>query len=66
MNKKIYQMSKINKLDIRKIIIFLFIIAIIITLIMIAQNSIKVIDDYKIYQEYQAQLATMKKEEEEI
>ncbi len=65
MNKKIYQMSKINKLDIRKIIIFLFIIAIIIVLIMIAQNSIKVIDDYKIYQEYQAQLATMKKEEEE-
>ena len=56
---------RIKKLNFRKIILLIIMFIIIIFLIMIAKNSIELINRYKVYQQYEMQLANLKQQEEE-
>ena len=67
MEKNIYQMEmeKKPKINILKLATIILIIVVLIGIIMIAKNSIKIINQHKIYEQYQAQLEALQKEKEE-
>ncbi len=64
-NNNIYQITTKSQLDIKKIIILILMIIVIIGLIMIAQNSMEIIARNKVYEQYEAQLIALKKQEED-
>lgn len=62
---KIYKITIDEKhLNTKKIAILLLIVIVVVGLIMIAKNSIEVIKQHKVYEQYEAQLATLAKQEE--
>lgn len=61
----IYKISINVPINKKKIIIMFFIFLIIIGLFIIAENSINLIKQHKVYERYQAQLATLQQQEKE-
>ncbi len=61
----IYKISINVPINKKKIIIMFFIFLIIIGLFIIAENSINLIKQHKVYEQYQAQLATLQQQEKE-
>lgn len=51
--------------EIIKFILLMILIFILIGLIMIAKNSIAIIKEYRVYEQYEAQLVALQKQEEE-
>lgn len=64
-NYNIYQITTKSRLDTKKIIILILMIIVIIGLIMIAQNSIEIVKRHKVYEQYEAQIIALKKQEED-
>ncbi len=64
-NYNIYQITTKSQLDKKKIIILILMIMVIIGLIMIARNSMEIINRHKVYEQYEAQLIALKKQEED-
>jgi biopolymer transport protein ExbB/TolQ len=64
-NYDIYKIATKEPIDIKKIIILVLMIVIVICLIMIAKNSLVLINQQKIYKQYEAQLIALQKQEEE-
>lgn len=64
---EIYDICKIKterQINIKRILIMLLIILVVIGLIIIAKNSIKIIKQHKVYEQYEAQLIALKEQEE--
>lgn len=61
----IYKISINVPINKKKIIIMFFIFLIIIGLFIIVENSINLIKQHKVYEQYQAQLATLQQQEKE-
>lgn len=64
-NMDIYKISINVPINKKKIIIMFFIFLIIIGLFIIVENSINLIKQHKVYEQYQAQLATLQQQEKE-
>lgn len=64
-NYSLYQVVSIDKQFHIRIAIIILLLMIMIGLLMIAKNSIEIIDEYKIYQQYEAQLLALQKQEED-
>lgn len=61
----IYKISINVPINKKKIIIMFFIFLIIIGLFIIVENSINLIKQHKVYEQYQVQLATLQQQEKE-
>lgn len=57
--------KQLNTKEIVTTVILILLVFILIGLIMIAKNSISIISEYKIYEQYETQLAVLQKQEEE-
>lgn len=67
-NGNIYMATIDNQLTKKEIVItamFILLVFILIGLIMIAKNSINIISEYKVYEQYVTQLAVLQKQEQE-
>lgn len=65
-NYDIYKITDRSQLETKKILILaLIIIIVIIGLIMIIKNSMEIINQHKVYEQYEAQLLSLKKQEED-
>lgn len=64
-NYSLYQVVSIDKQFNIRIAIIIILLMIMIGLLLIAKNSIEIIDQYKIYQQYEAQLLALQKQEED-
>lgn len=64
-NYSLYQIVSIDKQFNIRIVIIILLLIIMIGLFMIVKNSIEIIDEYKIYQQYEAQLLALQKQEED-
>lgn len=64
-NYSIYQVSIGKQFHMKEIAILVVLIMVVIGLVIIAKNSIEIIDEYQIYQQYEAQLLALQKQEEE-
>lgn len=60
-----YQLNNKNNLNKKKIIISILIVISIICIILIVNNIKKTIEGYKVYQQYEAQLNTIKYQQEQ-
>lgn len=54
-----------NQLDIQKICIIILIIIVTIGLIMVTKNSVEIMKQHKVYEQYEAQVIALKKQEED-
>lgn len=61
----IYKINIKEHLDIKKIVILILMIVVVIGLSMVAKKSIEIMNQHKVYKQYEAQLATLKKQEED-
>lgn len=61
----IYKITPDKQLNIKKIIIIVLLVVIVIGLILTMKNSIELINQHKIYEQYEAQLAALQKQEED-
>lgn len=67
-NGNMYMATIDNQLTKKEVVItaiFILLVFILIGLIMITKNSINIISEYKIYKQYETQLAVLQKQEEE-
>lgn len=64
-NYGIYQITIYKQSNTKKIVILNLLVIVLIILIMIAKNSIEIINQYKIYQQYETQLLALQKQEED-
>ena len=60
-----YQLVVRRKINKKKVIVLIFLLITLIGLIIILKNSIEIINEYKVYEQYEEQLAILKKKEEE-
>lgn len=66
--KEIYNIYKIDtnrKLNVKKVILVVLLIICAIGLILVAKNSIQIIKQHKVYEQYEAQVIFLQKQEEE-
>ena len=63
-NYGMYQITVYKQSNTKKIVILNLLAIILIVLILITKNSIEVINQYKIYQQYETQLVALQKQEE--
>lgn len=61
----IYKINNDKQLDITKIVIIVLLIVVVIGLILIAKNSIELMNQHKAYEQYEAQLTALQKQKEE-
>ena len=61
----IYKIKNDKQLDITKIVIIILLVGVVIGLILIAKNSISLINKHKAYEQYEAQLTALQKQKEE-
>lgn len=54
-----------NQLNIQKICIIILIIIVTIGLIMVIKNSVEIMKQHKVYEQYEAQIIALKKQEED-
>lgn len=60
-----YEIMVVKQIDITKRVILIFLVIVVIGLVLIAKNSIKLINQYKLYEQYEAQLISLQKQEED-
>lgn len=61
----IYKINIKEHLDSKKIMLLVFMIAVLIGLIMVAEKSLEIVKQHKVYEQYEAQLIALKKQEED-
>ncbi len=65
-NVDIYQLTTVEKkLNVKKVIIIILIIVILIMLLFITKRATYIIKQHKVYEQYEAQLAALKLQEEQ-
>ncbi len=64
-NYNIYKITPDKQIDITKIVITILLVVLVIGLILIAKNSIELINQHKVYEQYETQLVALQKQEEE-
>lgn len=66
--REIYNIYKIDtkrKLNVKKVILVILLIICVIGLVLLARNSIEIIKQHKVYEQYEAQVIYLQKQEEE-
>ncbi len=66
--KEIYNIYKIDtkrKLNVKKVVLVVLLVICAIGLILVAKNSIQIIKQHKVYEQYEAQVIFLQKQEEE-
>ena len=63
--ENIYKINIKEHLDSRKIMILVLMIVVLIGLIMVAEKSMEIIKQHKVYEQYEAQQIALKKQEED-
>lgn len=61
----IYKINIKEHLDSKKTMLLVFMIAVLIGLIMVAEKSLEIVKQHKVYEQYEAQLIALKKQEED-
>ena len=61
----IYKINIKEHLDSKKIMLLVFMIAVLIGLIMVAEKSLEIVKQHKVYEQYEVQLIALKKQEED-
>lgn len=64
-NYSLYMITTDKRSDTKKIVVLVLLLLVLIGLIIIAKNSIEVINQHKIYEQYEAQLMALQKHEED-
>ncbi len=60
-----YEIMVVKQIDITKIVILILLVIAVIGLTLIAKDSIKLINQHKVYEQYEAQLISLQKQEED-
>lgn len=64
-NCGLYMITIDKKTDTKKIIVLILLLLVLISLIVIAKNSIEVINQYEVFEQYEAQLMALQKQDED-
>ena len=64
-NYNMYMITIDKPSEMKKIVVLVLLLLVLIGLIIIAKNSMEVIDQYKVYEQYEAQLMALQKQEED-